>query len=105
MAKTSTPKKKVTEASKKTPAKKKAAAVISIDKANEAALSVLKKLGIEEPLQNDIEWCLGSYRHDGNAVGLMETGTKAIKALKAAKLKSPKSVTAKLITDLEKAVR
>lgn len=105
MAKTSTSKKKVAETPKKTAVKKKASATVSIDKANEAALSALKKLGIEEQLQNDIEWCLGSYRHDGNAVGLVETGIKAIKVLKAVKSKSPKAVTAKVITDLEKAIQ
>jgi hypothetical protein len=100
MAKTSSSTKKNAPA-KKTAAPKKVA-TLAIDKVNEQALVALQKLAIEDKLRNDIEWCLGSYRHDQNAIGLTQTAARALTALKAAKAKNAKAVTAKLITDLEK---
>ena len=40
-----------------------------IEKASLQALKTLQSLGIEQQLQQDIEWCLGSYRHDKNPEG------------------------------------
>lgn len=108
MAKTSTtPRKKVSEAPKKATTKKKTvtASTVDIDKANEQALTTLQQLNIEENLQSDIQWCLGSYRHDQNPIGLIETGRRALDALKAAKAKNTKAVTAKVISDLQKALK
>lgn len=107
MAKTtSAPKKKASEAPKKTPAKKKAtASVVTLDTANKQALATLAQLNIEENLRNDIEWCLGSYRHDQNPVGLIETAGRALNALKAAKAKNTKAVAAKVISDLQKVLK
>ncbi|GCC50549.1 hypothetical protein SanaruYs_07640 [Chryseotalea sanaruensis] len=107
MAKSTTPvKKKVsTSAKKSSPAKKASNSSITLDMVNEAALTALKKLNIEEKLQNDIAWCLGSYRHDNNPVGLIETAKRAITVLKAAKAKNAKAVAVKVITDLEKVVK
>ena len=76
----------------------------SIEKAAEEALSKLKVLGIEPQLQADIEWCLGSYKADSNPAGLYEMTERAIAVLSAEKDKKTKGVTAKLITDLQKAV-
>ncbi|HEY0656757.1 MAG TPA: hypothetical protein VGD65_26685 [Chryseosolibacter sp.] len=76
----------------------------SIEKASEEALEKLRSLGIEQELQNDIEWCLGSYRADGNPVGLYAAVERAVSALKGEKEKKTKGVTAKLITDLEKSL-
>lgn len=107
MAKSTTPaKKKIsTNAEKSAPKKKVSASTVSLDNVNEAALTVLKKLNIEEKLQNDIAWCLGSYGHDNNPVGLIETAKRAIIVLKAAKAKNTKAVAAKVISDLEKVVK
>jgi hypothetical protein len=106
MAKASTPaKKKTSEAPKKAPLKKKATAVAQLDAISEQALIVLQKLNIETKLCNDIEWCLGSYRHDHNPTGLLETAAKALSVLQEAKVKNAKAVPAKLLTDLQKALK
>ena len=93
----------------KTPAKtvkptKAKVAGPSIEKASEDALSKLKSLGIEPQLQADIEWCLGSYKADSNPSGLYQMTQKAIAVLEVEKEKKTKGVTAKLITDLQKAI-
>jgi len=77
----------------------------NIEKVTEDVLQKLRDLGIDEQLQRDIQWCLGSYRADSNPVGLYENARKALDVLKAEKEKKTKGVTAKLITDLEKAVK
>jgi hypothetical protein len=94
-----------TSVKKAAPVKKTRTSSIAIDKANEAALVALKKLNIEEKLQQDIAWCLGSFSHDNNPVGLIETAKRALTVLKAAKAKNAKAVTAKLISDLEKVIK
>lgn len=76
----------------------------NIEQVNVQALQKLQELGIEEQLQRDVEWCLGSYRADHNPVGLYETARKALAVFQAEKQKKTKGVTAKLINDLEKVV-
>jgi hypothetical protein len=76
-----------------------------IEKASLQALKTLQSLGIEQQLQQDIEWCLGSYRHDKNPEGLYEMTKRSISVLQEAKERKAKGVTAKLLTDLEKAVQ
>lgn len=106
MTKSTSAKKTVsTSAKKAVPKKKISTASVSIDKASQAALAALKKLNIETKLQQDIEWCLGSYGHDHNPVGLIETAKRTINVLKAAKAKNAKAVTLKVISDLEKVVK
>ncbi|HEY9488506.1 MAG TPA: hypothetical protein VIQ51_09240 [Chryseosolibacter sp.] len=75
----------------------------SIEKVSEDALRVLQELGIEEQLQRDIQWCLGSYRSDHNPVGLYDNLRKALDVLKSEKEKKTKGITVKLISALEKA--
>lgn len=106
MAKTSaSPKKKASETPKKAPAKKKAtSSSVNIDMANEQALAALEQLNIEDSLRSEIQWCLGSYRHDQNPTGLIETAKRALTALKAAKAKNTKAVAAKVISDLQKVI-
>ena len=77
----------------------------NIEKVSEDTLQKLQELGIDDQLQRDIQWCLGSYRSDNNPVGLYENARKALDLLKAEKEKKTKGVTGKLITDLEKVVR
>jgi hypothetical protein len=107
MAKTpSSPKKKPSEALKKTSVKKKpATSVVGVDTANEQALATLEKLNIEVSLRSDIQWCLGSYRHDQNPAGLIETAGRALDVLKTAKAKNAKAVAAKVISDLQKVLK
>jgi len=74
--------------------------------ASETATRTFAKLNMKEyaDLQSKLEYCIGSYDHDKNPSGLVEYGTIALKELKAIKDKSPRKVTKKLITDLEKSL-
>ncbi len=94
----------------KTPVKrtaKKTTATVSesnsIVTTSETILKKLKDLGIDNQLQADLEWCLGSYKADNNPAGLYEMAKRALVVFKDNK--STKGVTAKLISDLEKAVQ
>ena len=75
-----------------------------IEKVSQETLDKLKSLNIDQNLQNDLEWCLGSYRADHNPVGLYDAAERALAVLKSEKEKKTKGVTAKLIADLEKAL-
>ncbi len=66
------------------------------------ALKKLQSLNIQQQLQADLEWCLGSYTHDKNPSGLIEAVNRSLSALKAEQAKKTKGVTAKFIDDLEK---
>src|SRR6478735_8629818 len=91
---------------KKSPAKKTASTPGSaIEKACITAMAKLKALNIEPQLQADIEWCLGSYSHDNNPIGLYEMGERALEVFKLQLEKKTKGVTAKMVADLEKAVK
>lgn len=94
---------------KKTAAKKAAskapAQPSSIDKVAKDVLKKLHTLGIEEKLQADLEWCLGSYSFDKNPAGLYEMLGKADRALRKAQEKNPKAVTTKLLKDLGSIVK
>lgn len=110
MAKKSAPAKK-TAAKKSAPVKKaaavkpKAPAAHKIEKVNEDILKKLQDLNIEQALQADIEWCLGSYRNDNNPSGLYVMAERALQVFTFELTKDPKSVPAKLITDIEKALK
>jgi hypothetical protein len=95
-----TPAKKTT-AAKKAPAKKSS---VSLEAVCTTALEKIKSLQLDAQLQADLEWCLGSYRHDGNPVGLVAAAQRSITLLKAEQARKTKGITAKLIGDLEKAV-
>jgi hypothetical protein len=85
--------------------KPKLAAEDQIEKVSKDALKKLQDLGIEPELQNDLTWCLGSYGADHNPVGLYTMSERALSVLKAEQSRKTKGVTAKLITDLEKALQ
>lgn len=87
------------------PRKAKVSATVSIDKVCEQALEKLKALKVDQQLQADIAWCLGSFGYDKNPVGLYQIGAKALDALQTAKKKNAKAVPAKLITDLTTALK
>jgi hypothetical protein len=76
----------------------------SIENACEAALDKLKELNIDAGLQSEIQWCIGSYRHDGNPAGLYVMAKRALAAFTVEKANKTKGITAKLISDLEKAI-
>jgi hypothetical protein len=89
--------------------KAKTAAVKSthaqLEQASEEALKKLQALGIDQQLQSELEWCLGSYRFDRNPSGLILVAGRALTVLNDEKAKKTKGVTAKLIGDLEKALK
>jgi hypothetical protein len=76
-----------------------------IEKASSEALEKLRALNIESELQNDLEWCLGSYRADKNPVGLYAMAERALKIFEEEKSKKTKGITTKLISDLQKAIQ
>jgi hypothetical protein len=76
-----------------------------IEKACEEVLETLKTLGVDQQLQNDIEWCLGSYKADNNPVGLYAMADRALSILQQEKAKKTKGITAKMVTDLEKVIQ
>ncbi len=80
---------------------------LKIEKACEAALEKFQKMGLEKyaDIQSKLEYVLGSYRYDGNPVGLYEIGDMALKSLKKYKKEKPRLVSKKLIDDLEKALK
>lgn len=76
-----------------------------IEKACVEARETLAKLGIEENIQSELDWVLGSYRNDHNPVGLYEVGEKAYRALENYKQQKPKAVTKKTLDELQKALK
>ncbi len=70
------------------------------------AVAVFGKLKLDryKELSAKLEWCIGSYEHDRNPSGLIETGTMALNALKEFKTKNPRKVNKKVIDNLEKVV-
>lgn len=89
---------------KKTSASRAKASTSNIEKVSADALEKLQALGIEEQLQRDLQWCLGSYTADHNPIGLYGTAKKALMVFQIEKEKKTKSVTTKLINDLERIV-
>jgi hypothetical protein len=88
------------------PAKKKAQPkkTLSIVKLSEGILDKLKILNLEPGLQSDIVWCIGSYSHDKNPIGLIEKCEQALVVFKAEQVKKTKGITAKFINDAESAL-
>ncbi len=89
---------------KKTATKPAAPAAHRIEKACEDILKKLQVLNIEPALQADIEWCLGSYRHDNNPSGLYLMAERALVVFNFELSKNPKSIPAKLVKDVQKAL-
>ena len=89
---------------KKSTAKPKAKTSVNIEKVSEDVLAKLKSLNIEQQLQADLEWCLGSYRFDQNASGLLEAIKKSLDVLKQEHSRKTKGITATLIATIEKAL-
>ena len=77
---------------------------ILIEKACVEAKQKLETLGVEQTIQEELAWVIGSYNYDSNPVGLYEIGGKALVALKEVKKGSPRKVSKKLIDTLEKAI-
>ena len=91
---------------KAAPAKiKNASASNEIEKTGEEVLKKLQSLNIDKQLQADIEWCLGSYRHDKNPVGLLQIIKHSHTVWKEELGKKTKGITAKFVSDVEKVLK
>lgn len=104
MAKT-TAKPAVRTATKAAKATSKASSADSVEKVGEEALKTLQTLGLDQQLQSDLAWCLGSYRSDKNPVGLYDTLERALVIFNAEKAKKTKGLTVKQVGDLEKVLK
>ncbi len=80
---------------------------LKIEKACDASLEKFRKLGLDKyaDVQSKLEYVLGSFRFDGNPVGLYEIGEKALTELNKIKKGKPRLIAKKLIDDLEKALK
>lgn len=70
-----------------------------------ASLNTLQELGYDFQLQSEINWCLGSYRNDGNPVGLYLMAERALAIFKAELAAKKKGIPAKLVKEIEKALK
>jgi hypothetical protein len=95
----------------KAPAKKKKAATPKlspnqlIEDACVASLAKLQELELDYQLQSEINWCLGSYRNDGNPVGLYLMAERALAIFKTEISAKRKGIPAKLVKDIEIALK
>lgn len=73
----------------------------------EDAVLLFTKLNREElaDIKSKLEYCIGSYDHDSNPVGLYEYGAVALKKLKSFKAKYPRKVNKTVIDNLEKYIQ
>lgn len=76
----------------------------TIEAASETSVAKLRQLNLDPQLQSEIDWCLASYRNDGNPVGLYQMVERAVTLFKQEQAKKTKGVTAKFIGELEKAL-
>ena len=86
----------------KAPAKAKS---LDIEKVSKSILAKLKSLDVDHQLQSDIVWCLGSYEHDKNPIGLIETAERAVNVFKTELARKAKGITSKFIADIEAAIK
>ncbi|NJM15504.1 MAG: hypothetical protein HC896_09160 [Bacteroidales bacterium] len=77
------------------------------DKLRDACLDAvltLEKIGNGEydEIKDKLNFCIGSYNHDRNPVGLVEFGQKALEVLKEIKKQNPRKFKKDIIDNLEK---
>ncbi|NQU34287.1 MAG: hypothetical protein HQ521_13735 [Bacteroidetes bacterium] len=70
----------------------------------EDAVLLFTKLNREEQadIKSKLEYCIGSFDHDGNPIGLFEYGAVALNELKSFKAKYPRKVNKTVLVNLEK---
>lgn len=92
-----------TPATGKAPAKAKASTVnLSIESLSVKVLEKLKSLELDPQLQADLEWCIGSFRFDGQPAGLYHHVSRAAEVFKEELSKKTKGVTAKFVNEVNK---
>jgi hypothetical protein len=76
------------------------------EKMEKLVAEVIEKLGKLKfvDLAADLSWCWVSFQNDQNPEGVIEKASQALAAFKEAREKNAKSVSKKLIEDLEKAL-
>ena len=75
-----------------------------VEKTITETIQKLEKLKLNDTLVAELSYCWVSFKSDNNPVGVIEKGRKAVEVLKEARDKNSKSVSKKLIEDLEKAL-
>src|SRR5258708_38758010 len=95
---------KTTTKPSKAPAKKTARpkSTLNIAKVAESVIQKMEELNLDQKLQSEIQWCLGSYKNDHNPVGLLEKMGEALALFKSELAKKTKGITAKFVGDIEK---
>ncbi len=91
-------------AAKKTPAKKVKAST-NLESVSKAVLEKLIALKLDQQLQADLEWCLGSFSHDKNPVGLVEALKHASQVFATELARKTKGVTAAFVAEIEEAAK
>ncbi len=80
------------------------AKTVNVEELSELVLKKLQALNLDQGLQADLQWCLGSYRYDKNPIGLYEMMERALKVLKAQREKNARTVSLKLLKDITRAL-
>jgi hypothetical protein len=92
---------------KKVAVKKTAAKKVKVSTDIEAVSKVVLKkliaLELDPQLQADLEWCLGSYSHDQNPIGLIEALKHASRVFATELARKTKGVTAEFLAEIEEA--
>jgi hypothetical protein len=100
-----TEKKEIKTEKKKAAPKKSISSTDQIVAICQASLEKLSQLDIEHQLQSEINWCLGSFHNDNNPVGLYHMAERSLAVFKEELAKKTKGVTAKMVGDIEKALK
>lgn len=94
---------KTTAKTSKVPAKKTASPKpLDLAKVAESVIQKMEELNLDQKLQSEIQWCLGSYKNDHNPVGLLEKMGEALALFKSELTKKTKGIAPKFIGDIKK---
>ena len=70
-----------------------------------ASLAKLQELELDYQLQSEINWCLGSFRNDGNPIGLYLMAERALRVFKTELAAKRKGIPPALVKDIEKSLK
>ncbi|GAA0881019.1 hypothetical protein GCM10009119_39890 [Algoriphagus jejuensis] len=79
---------------------------MKVEKMKKLATELVEKLEKlkQAELAAEFSWCWVSFQNDQNSTGVIEKANQALVALKEAREKNAKSVSKKLVDELEKAL-
>jgi hypothetical protein len=89
---------------KKAPAKQEKA-LPDYEAISKTVLEKLIVLKLDQQLQADLEWCIGSYSHDKNPVGLLEALNRASELFTSELAKKTKGVTAAFVKSIDAVIK